>query len=121
MIPLFRRRYIQRGGPLHPALVRWGRLGCACGLVAACLGPGLLLGAFLAPASPLLLLPVLCYPRDPVPKALAPLCAPAAAAAAWALTALWLPYVPSAQRRSRAPRTTLAESPLKDSQPSYSA
>jgi hypothetical protein len=68
--------YAKKGGQLNPKFVRWGRFSLACGCVALFTGPTFCLAALLAPLAPFYLLPLWCYPRNPVPRYLATLLAP---------------------------------------------
>lgn len=80
-----------KGGHLSPKVVVFGRRALACTLFALTFPPTFVLGACLAPLAPFFLLPLAVYPRDPIPRHMAPLVSPIVGALFYALFAFVLP------------------------------
>jgi hypothetical protein len=65
-----------KGGHLSHKFVSLGRRALASTMFALCFPPTFALGCCLAPFAPLFLLPLAVYPRDPIPRHIAPLVSP---------------------------------------------
>jgi hypothetical protein len=80
-----------KGGHLSPKFVVFGRRALACSLFALTFPPTFAIGACLAPLAPLFLIPLVFYPRDPVPRHMAPLISPLVGGFIYVLFAYLLP------------------------------